>query len=67
MLRGYDVIFQNKMLGYIFMGSLIFMFIALLVLGGLHAKKLMIRDSAARRKYREEMAEKEKLDQKPPE
>lgn len=63
MLRGYDVIFQNKTLGYIFMGSLIFMFVALLVLGGLHAKKLMIRDSEARRKYREDMAKQQQQTQ----
>lgn len=63
MLRGYDVIFQNKYLGYIFIGALTFMFIALLIWGGLHAKKIMENDSAARRKYREDLLEKDQLSQ----
>ena len=54
MVRGYDAIFQNKLLGSIFIGSLGFMFIAFLIWGGLHAKKMMDADSAARKKYREE-------------
>ena len=54
MLRGYDVIFQNKMLGMIFIGALGFMFIALLIWGGIYAGKLMEKDSAARKKYRDE-------------
>lgn len=56
MVRGYDVIFQNKLLGFLFTGALTCIFIALLVWGALHAKKLMDQDSAARRKYREEHA-----------
>lgn len=54
MVRGYDAIFQNKLLGTIFIGSLGFMFIACLIWGGLHAKKMMNADSAARKKFREE-------------
>ena len=54
MVRGYDVIFQNKLLGMIFIAVLVFLFVALLVRGGLHAKRIMESDSAARKKYREE-------------
>ena len=54
MVRGYDVIFQNKMLGMIFIGALVFIFIALMIWGGLHAKRIMDSDSAARKKYRDE-------------
>ena len=54
MLRGYDVIFKEKLLGYLFTGALAFMFIAMVVWGSLYAKKLMEKDSAARKKYREE-------------
>ena len=54
MVRGYDVIFQNKMLGMIFIAALVFIFIALLIWGGLHAKRIMDADSAARKKYRDE-------------
>ena len=54
MVRGYDTIFQNKLLGMIFIGALGFAFIGFLIWGGLHAKKLMDADSAARKKYREE-------------
>jgi hypothetical protein len=54
MIRGYDTIFQNKLLGAIFIGSLVFMFVAFLIWGGLHAKKMMNADSAARKKFRED-------------
>jgi hypothetical protein len=54
MTRGYDVIFQNKMLGTVFIGAAGFMFVAMLIWGGLHAKRLMDADSAARKKYRDE-------------
>ncbi len=54
MVRGYDVIFQNKLLGFLFTGALTFIFIALLIWGALHAKKMMEQDSAARKKFREE-------------
>jgi hypothetical protein len=54
MVRGYDTIFQNKMLGMIFIMAASLMFIAFLVWGGLHAKKMMDMDSAARKQYREE-------------
>lgn len=57
MLRGYDVIFQNKFLGYIFTGALTFMFIAMVIWGSLYAKKLMEKDSAARKKFRDEHPE----------
>ena len=54
MVRGYDVIFQNKMLGMIFIAVLVFLFVALLIRGGLHAKRIMESDSAARKKYRDD-------------
>ena len=38
----------------IFTGVLVFLFVALLVMGGLHVKRIMVSDSAARKKYREE-------------
>lgn len=54
MVRGYDTIFQNKLLGMIFIAAASFMFIGCLVWGGLHAKRMMDADSASRKKYREE-------------
>ena len=54
MMRGYDVIFQNKLLGMISIGALVCMFIVLLIWGGIYAGKLMASDSAARKRYREE-------------
>jgi hypothetical protein len=54
MLRGYDVIFQNKLLGMIFIAALVFIFIALMIWGGLHSKRIMDADSAVRKKYRED-------------
>ncbi len=54
MIRGYDVIFQNKILGMLFTATITLIFVALLVAGALHAKRLMEKDSDARRRYREE-------------
>jgi hypothetical protein len=59
MVRGYDTIFENKMLGMILIAVLIMLFVAFLVRGGLHAKRIMESDSAARKKYREEHAAKD--------
>ena len=54
MTRGYDVIFQNKMLGYLLSGALSLLFIAMVIWGSLHVKRIMAADSAARKKYKEE-------------
>ncbi|MBI1332954.1 MAG: hypothetical protein JST12_03640 [Armatimonadetes bacterium] len=57
MVRGYDVIFQNKFLGYLLVSALIFLFVALMVVGSLYAKRIMDKDSAARKQYREDHPE----------
>lgn len=54
MVRGYTTIFQNPILGWIFIGAVAFMFVSFLIRGGLHAKKMMDLDSQSRKKYREE-------------
>jgi hypothetical protein len=53
MVRGYDVIFQNKFLAALFITAVSILFVGGIVLGSLRAARSMQQDSEARRKFRE--------------